>query len=544
MKTIVGSVLEKVQVYPDGSVVAIASARHLGSPRPRAPVNVVLPAITGTPVVGHQLSVSNGTWTSDTTPRYTYQWRRGGTNIAGATGATYTPIPVDADWTISAVVTAINPAGSLSAAAAGIVALSRDLSFNFTAQSYFYGNTIIPALASAPLYSFVRTGTQTASDADWTTDDFAGNAPAINGLGYHAYGPLTNNLPYSQDLSQGWTASSGALAVNPNIATAPNGTLTADELRVDSLGGAGFPQYTKAAFSFLSGGKKCFIFFAKAAGTNWLRVRVSNFVHTTFGAVNPEVYFNIGTGVVGTTTSGATGRVHPLSNGWFACIIEVDLDGTDLTGALLLQLATADNTALVTRDGVAGVYVWQAQTLDGGGFDGPVLPMIVTAAAGASTGSGHLKVAASLPAGDFIAWAAVSMTDVIQGDQTFFTLSDGTSSNNLRVRTGLSAYLNVPPPVAGGVTQSAPPSILNFVQDGRSVVMVRSLNGVMSLAGKKADGTIVIGGGVAAANPAATLAHIATSRSGTIDLNGRVKSFDVRSGAYDDAAITAILQGA
>jgi hypothetical protein len=41
-----------------------------------APVNSAAPTISGTPQVGQTLTANPGTWNSDTTPTYTYQWQR------------------------------------------------------------------------------------------------------------------------------------------------------------------------------------------------------------------------------------------------------------------------------------------------------------------------------------------------------------------------------------------------------------------------------------------------------------------------------------
>lgn len=61
-----------------------------------APVNTVAPAISGTQHVGQVLTTTNGTWTDDGSPTFTYQWQRdnsgGGvySDITGATSSTYT----------------------------------------------------------------------------------------------------------------------------------------------------------------------------------------------------------------------------------------------------------------------------------------------------------------------------------------------------------------------------------------------------------------------------------------------------------------------
>lgn len=75
------------------------------------PVNSVAPAITGTAQVGSTLTAGNGTWTNTPT-NFTYQWNRGGVNIAGATGNTLILLVADQGSAITVLVTAINGSGS------------------------------------------------------------------------------------------------------------------------------------------------------------------------------------------------------------------------------------------------------------------------------------------------------------------------------------------------------------------------------------------------------------------------------------------------
>lgn len=84
-----------------------------------APGNTVLPVISGTPTVGSTLTTTNGTWTG-TGITYSYQWKRGGTNIGGATSSSYVLVTADIGTTITAVVTATNAGGSTSATSAGV----------------------------------------------------------------------------------------------------------------------------------------------------------------------------------------------------------------------------------------------------------------------------------------------------------------------------------------------------------------------------------------------------------------------------------------
>ena len=78
-----------------------------------APVNTVLPNVTGTAVVGNALTTTNGTWTNSPTS-YAYQWKRGATNI-GTNANSYTLVNADAGQSITCVVTATNAVGSTPA---------------------------------------------------------------------------------------------------------------------------------------------------------------------------------------------------------------------------------------------------------------------------------------------------------------------------------------------------------------------------------------------------------------------------------------------
>lgn len=89
-----------------------------------APVNTVLPVITGTAQVGETLTVSNGTWTGNPNPTYTRRWQADGVNISGATATTYTPVEDDVGKVITAVVTATNSQGNASATSAGTAAVA------------------------------------------------------------------------------------------------------------------------------------------------------------------------------------------------------------------------------------------------------------------------------------------------------------------------------------------------------------------------------------------------------------------------------------
>lgn len=91
-----------------------------------APSNTIAPVISGTNVVGSTLSSTTGTWTGTATITYAYQWKRGASNIGGATSSTYTLVQADAAQSITCVVTATNIAGSANAISNALTILDAD----------------------------------------------------------------------------------------------------------------------------------------------------------------------------------------------------------------------------------------------------------------------------------------------------------------------------------------------------------------------------------------------------------------------------------
>jgi hypothetical protein len=98
---------KKAYVYDNGWKIAYPNL-------PQSPNLTLLYSGTTFPTVGTTWSVM-GNWNTDPAyapVSYTYQWKRGSTNISGATSATYTTVAADVDFTIGVTVVATNGRGS------------------------------------------------------------------------------------------------------------------------------------------------------------------------------------------------------------------------------------------------------------------------------------------------------------------------------------------------------------------------------------------------------------------------------------------------
>jgi hypothetical protein len=105
------------------------------TPVPIVPANTVLPVISGSTAVGQTLTTTNGTWTGFPAPGFTYQWKRGGANISGATASSYLLVSADSGAMITVTVTATNTAGSASATSTGVGPIAvGGIAYTLTAQ--------------------------------------------------------------------------------------------------------------------------------------------------------------------------------------------------------------------------------------------------------------------------------------------------------------------------------------------------------------------------------------------------------------------------
>ena len=138
---------------PDGQT-ASASVLTVNT----TPQNTALPTITGTTKVGSVLTSTNGTWTGSPTPTFTRQWERcdlAGANcsdIASATGTTYTLVQADHGTTIRVKVTGTNTAGSATAE-----------SNQTTEIQYVPINTVLPTITG----TVTKGQTLTAGNGTW-----------------------------------------------------------------------------------------------------------------------------------------------------------------------------------------------------------------------------------------------------------------------------------------------------------------------------------------------------------------------------------------
>jgi len=166
---------------------------------PNFPTSTQGPIISGNNNVGATLAVSAGTWTQDIAyapTSYSYQWKRGGSDIAGATGNSYITTASDSGQTISATVTAFNQRGS---------SLSNSINSILVVPATLTGLSLTDSTSTPSAPSTVTvTGGVNAWSASWTN------------TGASSYGVRTNNggvTYYGGTSATGYSATAGSATV-------------------------------------------------------------------------------------------------------------------------------------------------------------------------------------------------------------------------------------------------------------------------------------------------------------------------------------------
>jgi len=170
------------------------------------PQNTAAPVASGTGIVGNTLSVTTGTWTGAQT--YTYQWLRGGANIAGAISATYVLQTADGGASVSCRVTGMNAVGETSALSNAIAVQGVPV------------NTVAP----------VASGTGTVASTLSVTTGTWSNTPTT----------------YAYQWLRGGANIAGATAASYVLAAADSGTNVSCRVTASNASGAGTPVVSNA----------------------------------------------------------------------------------------------------------------------------------------------------------------------------------------------------------------------------------------------------------------------------------------------------------
>jgi Fibronectin type III domain/PKD domain/Glycosyl hydrolase family 26 len=265
-----------IESYPNSLAAYIAD--FAGAPPPAAPTIVTAAAITGAVGIDDVLTAT-ATFNGATTT--TYQWSDGGTNISGATSATYTPT---ANGTYTVTVTGTNSAGSTPSTSPAVVVGSSGPTV--TTPAAISGTAAINDTLSVIAYF---------SGATSYTYQWDDNGTNISGGTYSTYTPTTAGV-YTATVT-GWSGAGGTGNSTPS--TAPPVTVS-----------SGGPAVTTAA---------------TISGTLTVNSKLTAVAYFSGATSFRYQWLEAGTAITGATYSTYT----PAAAGTYSCIVT----GVDASGS-------------------------------------------------------------------------------------------------------------------------------------------------------------------------------------------------------------------
>jgi hypothetical protein len=312
-------------------VIVIDSSGSIVASAPSAPVNTVLPVVSGTLMVGQTLSATTGTWTGSPAPTYTYQWQAdtsgNGTfaNIGGATAATYLLTSGQVGDDVRVVVTATNASGAVSANSAATDTIASDgsepewilsgavIDIDFAESAAWNG---AGSVAPASLITCTRAQTVSSYGTSFngTRVAFAANTARITDRGLLVEEARTNICLQSENLNSGWTKA--------NLTTTSLGLLADNRIWWRLTNNAVDDYHSLARTITLTAAQHAFSWVVKANTYQFVYLDVFDLATGSNGA-GCGFDLNAGTADVayeyGTGFTGAQGFIETVGSGIYKC---------------------------------------------------------------------------------------------------------------------------------------------------------------------------------------------------------------------------------
>jgi hypothetical protein len=180
----------------------------------------------------------------------------------------------------------------------------------------------------------------------------SGGGTRVNQQGYIETVPA-NLLTYSEDFTVGtWLKQNGA-TVNGNVATAPNGTQTADLLYPSVSSNVVAAWRALYSPNTVPNNYYTQFVYMKSAGFQWAAL------YKFDGNTGTAAWFDLTNGVLGTVASGVTASIENAGGGWWKCSITQQHVSTNY---LYIHIYPTDgnNSIAATPSGTNGIYIWGA----------------------------------------------------------------------------------------------------------------------------------------------------------------------------------------
>ena len=352
--------------------------------------------------------------------------------------------------------------------------------------------------------------------------------PASDGqsVGLLIESQATSLITYSEDFSNSFWDKT-RLSVDSNVATAPDGALTASALRVDGTAASTH----RMRFTYATGGAtaQTFSIFAKAGSKSWLALKFDS----SGGAFDASIaYFNLASGTTGTVDSGVTATINDCGNGWYRCSVTRTALAS-ATGQIELYVAEADNDVSIDGNSYDHILCWGAQVEANTSAPSSYIK--------SNSGSSTTKSADSCSVAlSDAGYNGGPVTGIVEANNigkpypTFATLTDSTANQRVMVQGSSTASIVETFVVVGGSVVANPNSALTLSS---------------SKVGFRCDtdnfATVVNGGTVATdtsgPQPATmTTLHIGSKQDGNFQVNGTIGRLSLYSAALSNVELQSL----
>ena len=240
-------------------------------------------------------------------------------------------------------------------------------------------------------------------------------------VSYMSEADSTNYYKYSSEFGESTHLKTGTVIVTEDEETAPNGKLDSDKLMPLTEGSSS--RFVQQNISSLPIGEFTFSVYAKFKGERYVRLVYArnSSPYTVYG----EAVFDVIDGTILSNVNGQA-RIEDSGNGWY----RISVTGTSTVSSNLFRISLGD-TATEAGSVEDGILLWGGQVEEGHS----ATSHIVTGSSSASRGNDEFTIGMSEEdITHFTVYYNLNLDDV--GDESSrVSLTDGTSSNNVQVRS-------------------------------------------------------------------------------------------------------------
>jgi hypothetical protein len=167
--------------------------------------------------------------------------------------------------------------------------------------------------------------------------------------------PITgtrNLLTYTEQFDNAaWTKTRSSISAN--VASAPDGTTTADKIVEDTSNNS---HFIAQSVSVAANASMAISIYAKPSGRDFLAIATQDQAGTFRTS-----YFNLSSGTVGTVAAGQTASILSSGDGWYRCTVVQSQSATSGAFAFYPSPAAVNGSTTYLGNGTSGILIWGAQ---------------------------------------------------------------------------------------------------------------------------------------------------------------------------------------